>query len=101
MRLIFKGHDYKYAAEQMLLTLFPGERPVYEGGDGSTVTLAISRGKTWLTATAVLDWAGKRCRASARAEAAQPVSYTHLDVYKRQVVSRVAAPAMTRPERST
>lgn len=71
MRLIFKGHDYKYAAEQMLLTLFPGERPVYEGGEGSTVTLAISRGKTWLTATAVLDWAGKRCRASARAEAAQ------------------------------
>ena len=26
MKLYFKGHDYKYAAEQMLLTLFPGER---------------------------------------------------------------------------
>ena len=29
MRLYFKGHDYKYAAEQMLLTLFPDQRPVY------------------------------------------------------------------------
>ena len=29
MKLYFKGHDYKYAAEQMLLTLFPGERPEY------------------------------------------------------------------------
>ena len=23
MKLYFQGHDYKYAAEQMLLTLFP------------------------------------------------------------------------------
>ena len=29
MKLYLKGHDYKYAAEQMLLTLFPGERPSY------------------------------------------------------------------------
>ena len=27
MKLYLKGHDYKYATEQMLLTLFPGERP--------------------------------------------------------------------------
>ena len=29
MKLYLSGHDYKYAAEQMLLTLFPTERPVY------------------------------------------------------------------------
>lgn len=29
MRLIFRGHDYKYAAEQMLSTVFPGECPDY------------------------------------------------------------------------
>ena len=29
MLLCLQGHDYKYAAEQMLLTLFPEERPEY------------------------------------------------------------------------
>ncbi len=29
MHLFLIGHDYKYAAEQILLTLFPQERPVY------------------------------------------------------------------------
>lgn len=33
MDLYLFGHDYKYAAEQMMLTLFPGERPVYPEGD--------------------------------------------------------------------
>ena len=28
MNLYLIGHDYRYAAEQMLLTLFPDERPV-------------------------------------------------------------------------
>ena len=33
MELILKNHDYKYAVEQIMLMLFPGERPVYpEGG---------------------------------------------------------------------
>ena len=43
MRLQLIGHDYKYAAEQMLLTLFPRERPVYppEGvaDDGARIAL--------------------------------------------------------------
>ena len=29
MKLVLYGHDYKYAVEQMLLTLFPEERPEY------------------------------------------------------------------------
>ena len=32
MRLYLTGHDYQYAVEQMLLTLFPGERPEYPEG---------------------------------------------------------------------
>ena len=32
MNLYLIGHDYRYAAEQMLLTLFPDERPVYPDG---------------------------------------------------------------------
>ena len=44
MKLQLIGHNYKYAAEQMLLSLFPAERPVYPegdlGGDGARLTLA-------------------------------------------------------------
>ena len=29
MKLYFVDHNYKYAVEQMLLTLFPDERPEY------------------------------------------------------------------------
>lgn len=68
MKIILKGHDYKYAAEQMLLTLFPGERPVYEGDEENKVTLSLNRGNIWLTATAVLDWNGKTTRHACRAK---------------------------------
>ncbi len=30
MKLVFEGHDYRYAVEQSLLAFFPNERPVYE-----------------------------------------------------------------------
>ncbi len=44
MDIILTGHDYKYAVEQMLLTLYPAERPGYpakaSGGDCVTVSLA-------------------------------------------------------------
>ena len=66
MKLYFKGHDYKYAAEQMLLTLFPGQKPEYPqdapaaGEDG--LVLSLSLGKTWATATAALTWRGNTCR---------------------------------------
>lgn len=38
MNLYLIGHDYRYAAEQMLLTLFPDERPVYPGTAGRPAT---------------------------------------------------------------
>ncbi len=34
MKLFLKNHDFKYAAEQMLFTLFPGEKAEYPGEDG-------------------------------------------------------------------
>ena len=67
MRIVLKGHDYKYAVEQMLLTLFPGERPVYDGEEENVVTVSLSRGNVWLTATAVLNWNGRITRHSCRA----------------------------------
>ena len=35
MNLYLIGHDYRYAAEQMLLTLFPDERPATARSCGS------------------------------------------------------------------
>ena len=55
MKLYLRGHDYRYAAEQMLLTLFPGQRPEYpddppaEGEDH--LVLSLSRGPVWATAS--------------------------------------------------
>lgn len=67
MKLIFRGHEYRYACEQMLLTLFPGQRPVYEGESDDMAELALSRGEKYLTATAKLTWQGGTYKAAARA----------------------------------
>ena len=47
MRLYFRGHEYKYAAEQMLLTLYPEERPVYPDGapSGDRAELILEEGR--------------------------------------------------------
>ncbi len=73
MKLYFKGHDYKYAAEQMLLTLFPDQRPEYPGhplGEEDGLTLSLSVGAQWVTAAAHLRWNGVRYTASRRGRTA-------------------------------
>ncbi len=47
MELYLIGHDYKYAAEQMLLTLYPDERPVYPAGEpaGDRAELILGDGR--------------------------------------------------------
>ena len=73
MKLYFEGHRCQYAVEQMLLTLFPGERPVYPEGPPDTRTdsvlvLSLHRGQVWATASARLMWKGgcfwghRRCK---------------------------------------
>ena len=61
MKLIFRGHNDRYAIEQSLLAFFPDERPVYEaageGEDHAVVTL--STGKTYTTATTKIVYGGK------------------------------------------
>ena len=64
MKLYLKGHDYKYATEQMLLMLFPGQRPEYPaeptaaGEDSLVLTLSRTAGRA--TGHAVLTWEGRR-----------------------------------------
>ena len=81
MKLKLIGHDYKYAAEQSLLTLFPGCKPEYpeKKGSGDHITVRCSRGEKWTSMTTVINKDGKRGR-SARTKfrikrAPYPLSY--------------------------
>ena len=62
MKLYLRGHDCRYTAEQMVMTLFPGQRPEYpEGepdGEGPAVLLTLERTEDALTARARLWWEG-------------------------------------------
>lgn len=81
MKLSLKNHDYKYAAEQMLLTLFPGERPLYgEAEEGETAAeLSLSRGAVWATGKTVLRYGGKEYTASCRVKTAGLAEGAELD----------------------
>ena len=52
MKLYLIGHNYKYAAEQMLMTLFPGEKPEYPDGkpEGKYMVIRLSRAGQYTTA---------------------------------------------------
>lgn len=62
MKLYLEGHDFRYAAEQMMMTLFPGQRPEYPDGQpdgtGPAAALRLSRASGVLTARAQLWWEG-------------------------------------------
>ena len=70
MKLYFYGHEYKYAAEQMLLTVFPEERPEYPEGrpEGDRIELRLSRGSKRVTASCVLTLGSSRYYGRAHAE---------------------------------
>ncbi|CUQ01907.1 Oxygen-independent coproporphyrinogen-III oxidase 2 [Flavonifractor plautii] len=75
MKLYLHGHDYKYAAEQMLLTLFPAQRPEYPAGPPApgedALVLSLHRGTVWATATAALSCGGREYRAARRCRTAE------------------------------
>ena len=61
-------HDYKYAVEQIMLILFPGEKPDYgeapEGASQATSSLSVSQ--VWATARTRLRWQGREAVAVSR-----------------------------------
>ena len=66
MKLVFHGHDYRYAVEQSLLAFFPQERPVYDGDGGedwAQVDLAC-QGETWTAVTELCRGGRARGQAS-------------------------------------
>lgn len=70
MKLYLYGHDYKYAVEQMLLTLFPNERPEYpiEVPEGDRMEIRLSRGEQMTSAGCALYRGKNVWRGSARAQ---------------------------------
>ncbi len=71
MDIFLLDNDYKYAAEQMMLMLFPEERPVYpasalESENRRAVTLRLSPGNTYTTAACRLAYDGAEARGYAR-----------------------------------
>ena len=68
MEIILKGHEYKYAAEQSLLSLYPEERPVYpeKAGEGDLVELELRRGKEYAVCVCRLRRGGVKSRGEAR-----------------------------------
>ena len=71
MNILLLDNDYKYAAEQMMLMLFPGERPVYpasvlDDGGARCVTLRLRYGRTYTTAICYLTYDGRHAKAYAR-----------------------------------
>ncbi len=61
MKLYLYNHDMRYAAEQIMLTLFPGERPEYPGGkpEGDRAELTLHEGGKRFTAVCRLTLDGE------------------------------------------
>lgn len=67
MKLFLFGHEYRYAAEQILLTLFPDEHPEYPQGlpEGDRAELSLFKGEKKYTAVCRLYQNGAEFRGSA------------------------------------
>lgn len=71
MKLLLRGHDDRYAIEQLQLALFPDEpmEPVDVPFDGDGTISALHVGRVYLTATAELHLHGKTAKAQRRLRA--------------------------------
>ncbi len=68
MKLIFHGHDQRYAVEQSLLAFFPEERPVYDpdAAEDSCARVRLTAGARYYTAVTEISRGGKTARGEAR-----------------------------------
>lgn len=68
MKLVFSGHDCRYAVEQSLLAFFPDERPVYDGEDANTAYVSLRVDGGIAKARTELSVDGKSASGSARVD---------------------------------
>ena len=67
MKLIFEGHDYRYAVEQSLLAFFPNERPVYGEEESNRARVSLTVEGQAGTAVTELSVEGRTARGRAQA----------------------------------
>ena len=70
MKLVFRGHDDRYAVEQSLLAFFPEERPVYqapEPGEDNWARVDLHQGPVYATAITEITHGGRLGRGMSRA----------------------------------
>jgi oxygen-independent coproporphyrinogen-3 oxidase len=72
MKLLLIDHDYKYAVEQIMLSLFPQERPEYDAAapDGLSAEVRLSHGNVYATAHTRILGAGTHFDGYARVKRA-------------------------------
>ena len=68
MKLLLVGHDDRFAIEQLQLQLFPNEKmePAFAPFSGDGAVSSLSRGKDFLTASAMISYGGKTAKATRR-----------------------------------
>ena len=66
MKLIFSGHNCRYAVEQSLLAFFPQERPVYEGEDPHQATVDLTEERGLAIGTTALSMDGRTTQGTAQ-----------------------------------
>ncbi|NLV49903.1 MAG: coproporphyrinogen dehydrogenase HemZ [Clostridiales bacterium] len=105
MRILLVGHDYKYAVEQMLLTLFPSERPEYDASCGSPALvselLVLSDGRAECVSKMSLEGASyiarrrtdKPVAADAIRRASELSKLIKLSFYEAALASGITPPA--------
>lgn len=79
MKLWLVNNSYKYAAEQIMLMMFPEERPEYpdtpapkkDEMTGSSAVLTVTKGEKWATAAVRLCHGGKKATGISRVMASE------------------------------
>ena len=90
MEIFLIGHEYKYAAEQSLLCLYPEERPVYPDAPtgADSVTLTLSRGKVYASCVCNLSRNGQQTRGEARVQLSRLTDKVTEDRYLQRIVKQ-------------
>ena len=101
MKLYFKGHQYQYAAEQTLMTLFPGEKPEYPDGAPSGVRLELSlrRAEHYTTAACLYHDGAQAFRGRASVRNERLTDPVHTDSLCQQILKLAMYRAVLRSGR--
>ena len=88
MKLFFEGHEYRYAAEQMLATLFPGEKPEYPASSpaGRRIQLSLRRSAVWTTASCLYCDGAQVFRGTAKVHTAELTAPVRTDSLCQQIL---------------